>query len=59
MINGIMEVVGRVGFAIILTKIPAIGMWGIFLTTGFTWSLTGIVSVGRYLKGKWEFKQVV
>jgi putative MATE family efflux protein len=59
MINGIMEVVGRVGFAIILTKIPAIGMWGIFLITGFTWSLTGIVSVGRYLKGKWEFKQVV
>jgi putative MATE family efflux protein len=59
MINGIMEVSGRVGFAIILTRIPAIGMWGIFFTTGLTWTVTGIVSVGRYLRGKWEFKQVV
>lgn len=59
MINGIMEVTGRVCFAIILTRIPTIGMWGVFLTTGLTWSLTGLVSLGRYLKGKWQFKQVV
>ncbi|MDE6622506.1 MAG: MATE family efflux transporter [Lachnospiraceae bacterium] len=58
MINGLMEVVGRVGFALPLTKIPLIGMWGIFLTTGLTWALTGIVSMGRYYKGKWEFKGI-
>lgn len=58
MINGLMEVTGRVGFAIPLTKIPFIGMWGIFLTTGLTWALTGVVSVIRYYKGKWKYKSV-
>ena len=55
MVNGLMEVAGRVGFAIPLTKIPFIGVWGIFFTTGFTWALTAIVSMIRYHKGKWEF----
>lgn len=54
MINGLMEVAGRVGFAIPLTMIPFIGMWGVFLTTGFTWALTAIVSMHRYARGGWE-----
>lgn len=58
MINGLMEVVGRVGFAIPLTRIPFIGMWGVFLTTGLTWALTGIVSMLRYAKGGWARKFV-
>lgn len=58
MINGLMEVTGRVGFAIPLTKIPFIGMWGVFLTTGLTWALTAIVSVIRYYKGKWKYKTI-
>lgn len=58
MINGIMEIIGRVGFAIPLTRIPFIGMWGVFLTTGLTWTLTGIVSMIRYFKGKWMFKSI-
>lgn len=58
MINGLMEVAGRVGFAVPLTKIPLIGVWGIFLTTGLTWALTGVVSMARYHKGKWEFKGI-
>lgn len=58
MVNGLMEVVGRVGFAVPLTKIPFIGVWGIFLTTGLTWALTGIVTMIRYHKGKWEFKGI-
>ena len=53
MINGLMEVAGRVGFAVPLTKIPFIGMWGVFLTTGLTWALTGLVSMHRYKKGLW------
>lgn len=56
MINGLMEVAGRVGFAIPLTAIPFIGMWGVFLTTGLTWALTGIVSMHRYAKGGWTHK---
>ncbi|MDE6909201.1 MAG: MATE family efflux transporter [Lachnospiraceae bacterium] len=58
MINGLMEVAGRVGFAVPLTKIPFIGVWGIFFTTGFTWALTGLVTMARYHKGKWEFKEI-
>ena len=53
MINGLMEVAGRVGFAVPLTNIPFIGMWGVFLTTGLTWALTGLVSMHRYKKGLW------
>ena len=34
MINGLMEVAGRVGFAVPLTKIPFIGVWGIFFIHG-------------------------
>lgn len=59
MINGLMEVAGRVGFAVPLTMIPAIGMWGVFLTTGLTWTITGIVSMARYHKGKWIYKSVI
>ena len=58
MINGLMEVAGRVGFAVPLTRIAFIGVWGIFLTTGLTWALTGIMSMGRYHRGKWEFKGI-
>ncbi len=58
MINGFVEVIGRVGFAIPLTMIPAIGMWGIFFTTGLTWALTGIISMMRYQKGGWARKVV-
>lgn len=59
MINGLMEVAGRVGFAVPLTMIPFIGMWGVFLTTGLTWALTGIVSIHRYKKGEWAKRVMV
>ena len=59
MIHGLMEVAGRVGFAVPLTMIPFIGMWGVFLTTGLTWALTGIVSMHRYKKGEWAKRVMV
>lgn len=59
MINGIVEVVCRVGFAKPLTMIPSIGMWGIFVTTGLTWTFTGIISFLRYKKGRWVTKGIV
>lgn len=59
MINGIAEVTGRIGFAPILTKIPGIGFWGIWLTTGITWTLTAVVCVIRYKTGIWKKKAVV
>lgn len=62
MINGITEVVCRIGFAPLLTKIASItlfgytipiGFWGIWLTTGLTWLFTSIVCCIRYKNGKW------
>lgn len=59
MVNGITEVVGRIGFAILLMSIPGIGMWGVWYTNGFTWVLTGAANLLRYMQGKWKGKAVV
>ncbi|MCR5061746.1 MAG: MATE family efflux transporter [Treponema sp.] len=59
MINGITEVVGRIGFAPVLTRIPKFGFWGIWLTTGITWTITSIVCVIRYKTGIWKRKGIV
>lgn len=68
MINGATEVVGRIVFANILTKITSItlfghiipiGYWGIWLTTAITWTLTAIVCIIRYKSGVWFKKSVI
>lgn len=68
MINGATEVVGRIVFANILTKISSItlfghiipiGYWGIWLTTAITWTLTAIVCIIRYKSGVWFKKSVI
>lgn len=53
-INGIVEMAGRICFAKPLTMIPAIGVWGVWLATALTWFVAGMISVGRYLQGKWK-----
>lgn len=53
LINGICEVVGRVVFVMVLTRIPMIGFWSVWLTNGFTWMLAGITSVLRFKQGRW------
>jgi Na+-driven multidrug efflux pump len=59
MINGLVEVVGRVGFSSVLALIPAIGVWSVWSTTGLTWVITSIASIIRYRQGKWENKSIV
>jgi putative MATE family efflux protein len=59
MVNGITEVIGRVGFACILMMIPAVGMWGVWYTNGLTWVLTGLANVLRFAQGKWREKSMV
>ena len=54
LVNGIVECIGRVGFAKPLTMIPFLGLNGLWLTTGITWLLNGIFSVIRYKQGKWK-----
>lgn len=58
MINGITEVICRVSFSFILTKIAVIGVWGIWATNGVTWTLTAIVCLIRYFSGVWKTKSI-
>ena len=58
MINGISEVVCRIVFSSVLTKIAAIGYWGIWITSGATWAVTAIVCVLRYFSGAWMQKGI-
>jgi Na+-driven multidrug efflux pump len=59
MINGIVEVVGRVGFSGALAMIPSFGVFSVWSTTGLTWFITAAASVFRYRQGKWQNKSVV
>ncbi len=59
LMNGIVEVIARVAFAISLTAIPFIGMWGIWLTTGLTWTVTAGFALMRYKHGAWKNKKLV
>lgn len=53
LLNGVVEVVARISLAYLLTAIPFIGRWGIWLTTGLTWLVTALFAYGRYKSGKW------
>jgi putative MATE family efflux protein len=59
MINGFVEVAGRVGFSGILAIIPFLGVWSVWTTSGLTWTITAIASVIRYKQGKWKKKSLV
>ena len=53
-INGFVEMLGRICFAKPFTMIPGVGVWGVWLATAMTWFITGIISILRYLQGKWK-----
>ena len=48
LINGIAEVIGRIGFALILVQISAVGYFAVWGTTCLTWLLTAVMSLMRY-----------
>ncbi|MBR3772643.1 MAG: MATE family efflux transporter [Clostridium sp.] len=56
MINGISEVICRILFSTVLTRIAIIGYWGIWITSGATWTVTAIVCMIRYFSGVWMRK---
>lgn len=58
MVNGISEVACRIVFSTVLTKIPVIGYWGIWITSGATWTVTAIVCLIRYFHGTWKQKGI-
>nr|WP_296837598.1 MATE family efflux transporter [uncultured Marvinbryantia sp.] len=59
LVNGIVEIIARIGFAFLLTAVPFIGMWGIWLTTGLTWLVTAVFALWRYRSGAWMSKSLV
>lgn len=59
LMNGVVEVIARVALAVSLTAVPFIGMWGIWLTTGLTWTVTAIFALFRYRHGAWKTKVLV
>lgn len=59
MINGITEVICRIIFSNIFTRIAAIGLWGVWITSGATWTVTAVVCVLRYASGVWKTKGIV
>ena len=59
LVAGLTEVIGRVGLAPLLTSIPTIGFWGLWITTSGSWVITGAVCVIRYLSGVWKKKGII
>lgn len=53
-LNGLTEVVCRVVYSQVFTRIPFIGYWGIWVTTAATWVTTAFVCVLRYMSGVWQ-----
>jgi len=59
LVNGMAEVICRIGLSLILTRIAFIGYWGIWYTTAATWFVTAMVSLIRYKGGKWRLHSIV
>lgn len=49
LINGIVEVVGRIFVPVALTMIPFIGVWGIWWSTGIVWLISAVFCYLRYV----------
>ncbi len=58
MINGIIEVVGRVGFSIILVVLLPVGIRAVWIATGLTWVITSVAGLIRYKQGIWLKKDL-
>ena len=50
--NGIVEVFGRFIVPVMMVKVPAIGLWGIWWSVGIVWALSGVTAVMRYVSYK-------
>lgn len=59
MLNGMAEVICRIGGAVIMTQALGMDCKAIWYTTCLTWAVTGLVGWIRYRGGKWRTKAVV
>jgi Na+-driven multidrug efflux pump len=49
LINGVVEIIGRVGLPLLLLSLTSAGVWSIWITAGVTWLLAGLSCLLRYL----------
>ena len=56
-INGIVEIIGRVGLPLLLLRLTDLGVWTIWLTAGLTWTLAGSSCLLRYLSWRRKIKR--
>lgn len=47
-INGIVEIIGRIGLPLLLLGVTTAGVWSIWITAGVTWMLAGVFCLLRY-----------
>ncbi len=48
-INGIVEIVGRIGLPLLLIHLTTADVWSIWITAGVTWMLAGFSCILRYI----------
>ena len=49
LINGVVEVIGRIVIPVLLVSIPFIGVRGIWISTGLVWAVSALFCVLRYV----------
>lgn len=49
LINGVVEVIGRIIIPVAMVAIPFIGVWGIWWSTGVVWAVSALFCVLRYI----------
>ena len=58
LINGIIEMVGRITLPIILLRTLHTGVWGIWWTAGLTWMLSAVFCLLRYYSWNRKFRPI-
>ena len=56
LINGVVEVIGRITIPVALTMIPFVGVWGIWWSTGIVWAVSALFCWLRYVS--WRKKNL-
>ena len=48
LINGVVEVICRIGLPLLIVLIPGVGFWSIWWTAGVTWGISALFCLLRY-----------
>ncbi|SFB73746.1 MATE family efflux transporter [Butyrivibrio sp. YAB3001] len=54
LISGIAEMTGRIIFPAFFCSLPFLGAWGLWISTGVTWTIVGGTALARYFMKDWR-----